>query len=73
MIYTTNAIESLSMQLRESIKAHGPFPRDEAATKLLWLALRNMVTKSVRPTYNWKLAMNPFAILRGEQFALARD
>ena len=43
IIYTTNAIESLHMQLRKIIKTRGHFPSDEAATKLLWLALRNIL------------------------------
>ena len=41
VVYTTNAIESLNMQLRKIIKTRGHFPNDEAAIKLLWLALRN--------------------------------
>uniref|UniRef100_UPI0018DDC9FF transposase n=1 Tax=Cupriavidus sp. amp6 TaxID=388051 RepID=UPI0018DDC9FF len=69
----TNAIESLNMQLRKIIKTRGHFPSDEAAIKLLWLALRNVVlTKSVRTTYDWKSAMNQFAILYGERFTAAR-
>ena len=43
VIYTTNVIESLHMQLRKIIKTRGHFPSDEAATKLLWLALRNII------------------------------
>ncbi|WP_224011307.1 IS256 family transposase, partial [Cupriavidus pinatubonensis] len=50
VIYTTNAIESLNMQLRKIIKTRGHFPSDEAAIKLLWLALRNVLAKSVRTT-----------------------
>ena len=38
IIYTTNAIESLNMRLRKSVKNRGHFPSDEAATKLLFLA-----------------------------------
>jgi hypothetical protein len=38
----TNILESLHMQLRKIIKNRGHFPSDEAATKLLWLALRNI-------------------------------
>jgi hypothetical protein len=45
IIYTTNSIESLHMQLRKIIKARGHFPSDEAALKLIWLALRNVVAK----------------------------
>ena len=41
MIYTTNAIESLNFQLRKVIKTKGHFPNEEAAIKLLYLALRN--------------------------------
>ena len=41
MIYTTNAIESLNYQLRKVIKTKGHFPNEEAAIKLMFLALRN--------------------------------
>ncbi len=46
----TDAIESLNMQLRKIIKTPGHFPSDETAIKQLWLALRNVLTKSVRTT-----------------------
>jgi putative transposase len=72
VIYTTNAIESLNMQLRKIIKTRGHFPTDEAAIKLLWLALRNVLNKTVRSAFDWKSAMNQFAILFGERFTLAR-
>jgi Transposase, Mutator family len=52
IIYTTNAIESLHMQLRKALKNRGHFPSDEAATKLIYLALRN-ITKS------WKNPRSP--------------
>jgi transposase-like protein len=72
VIYTTNVIESLHMQLRKIIKTRGHFPSDDAATKLLWLALRNVMSKSVRSTREWKAAMNQFAILFGDRFASSR-
>src|SRR5690606_29115002 len=72
VVYTTNVIESLHMQLRKIIKTRGHFPSDEAATKLLWLALRNVMSKSVRSTREWKSAMNQFAILYGERFTSSR-
>jgi transposase-like protein len=72
VIYTTNAIESLNMQLRKIIKTRGHFPTDEAATKLIWLAIRNVLGKLIRPTYDWKGAMNQFAVLFGERFTAAR-
>jgi len=72
VIYTTNVIESLHMQLRKIIKNRGHFPSDEAATKLLWLALRNVMKKSVRSTREWKSAMNQFAVLYGDRFTSSR-
>ena len=39
--YTTNAIERVTARLRKIIKTRGHFPSDEAANKLIWLALRN--------------------------------
>ena len=72
VIYTTNAIESLNMQLRKIIKTRGHFPNDEAAIKLLWLALRNVLNKSVRAAFDWKSAMNQFAIMFDDRFTQAR-
>jgi len=68
IIYTTNMIESLHMQLRKIIKNRGHFPSDEAAIKLLWLALRNINDGKVRSAREWKLAMNQFAVLYGDRF-----
>ena len=63
VIYTTNAIESLNNSLRKVIKNRGSFPSDEAAIKLLYLALRNASRKWTRPIQNWKGALNRFAIM----------
>ena len=68
VIYTTNAIESLHMQLRKIIKTRGHFPSDDAALKLLWLALRNALADKVRSAKEWKEAMNQFAIVYGDRF-----
>ena len=68
VIYTTNAIESLHSQLRKIIKTRGHFPSDDAATKLLWLALRNITADWGRAAREWKEAMNQFAIAYGERF-----
>lgn len=48
VIYTTNAIESLNYQLRKIIKNRGHFPNDQAAVKLMWLAIRNIEDKRAR-------------------------
>ena len=67
VIYTTNAIESVHAQLRKIIKTRGHFPSDDAATKLIWLALRN-ITSDWRAAREWREAMNQFAIAYGDRF-----
>jgi transposase-like protein len=68
VIYTTNAIESVHARLRKIIKTRGHFPSDEAATKLIWLALRNITADWGRAAKEWRSAMNQFAIAYGERF-----
>lgn len=69
LIYTTNAIESLHSQLRKIIKNRGHFPSDDAATKLIWLALRNIMCERGRSSIReWREAMNQFAIAYGDRF-----
>lgn len=68
IIYTTNAIESVNARLRKILKTRGHFPTDEAATKLIWLALRNITSDWKRESNYWKAAMNQFAILFGDRF-----
>lgn len=64
----TNAIESVNARLRKIIKTRGHFPSDEAATKLIWLALRNITVDWGRTANHWKTAMNQFAILYEDRF-----
>lgn len=71
IIYTTNAIESMHMQLRKIVKNRGHFPSDEAASKLLYLALRNIEKDWKMPPITWKQAVNQFAILFGQRFTNA--
>src|ERR1700710_278663 len=68
VIYTTNAIESINAQLRKIIKTRGHFPSDDAASKLIWLALRNITANWSQSAYEWKTAMNQFAILYADRF-----
>lgn len=62
-VYTTNAIESLNMSLRKVIKTRASFPNEEAAFKLLYLALRNAAKKWTMPIPNWSRAINQMAII----------
>lgn len=70
IIYTTNAIESLHSGVRKTIRNKGHFPNDEAATKLMWLALRNITAKWKNPPIAWSQAKTQFAIQFGERFNL---
>jgi len=67
MIYTTNAVEALHRSLRKIIKTRGSFPTDEAAVKLLYLAIRNAGVHWRRPV-EWTTAMGQFAIHFGARF-----
>ena len=68
MFYTTNALESVHARIRKVIKTRGHFPTDDAATKLIWLALRNIMADWRRPAHHWRTAMNQFAILYDDRF-----
>jgi len=61
-IYTTNAIESLNNSLRKVTKTRNSFPNDEAAIKLLYMALKNIMKKWTMPIRNWNLAIHQFSI-----------
>jgi len=60
IVYTTNSVESLHMQIRKTIKTRGHFPNDDAALRLIWLAIMRAKT-NWRTCYNWTQAM---AVLR---------
>jgi len=62
IIYTTNAVESLNMSLRKVTKMRGSFPTEQAALKLLYLALKN-ASKKWTSMNHWKEALNQFALL----------
>ncbi len=69
-IYTTNVVESLHMTLRKTIKTRASFPSEEAALKLLYLALRN-VAQRWRPAPNWRTSLNHFLLLWGDRIEAA--
>lgn len=66
IIYTTNAVESLNMTLRKVIKTRASFPNEEAALKLLFMALAN-VAKKWNAIQGWREALNRFQILWPER------
>ncbi len=70
MIYTTNAIESLHSQVRKAVRGRGHFPSDQAATKLIWLALNHITAKWKSKPISWHAAKAEFAIQFGDRFVL---
>ena len=69
IIYTTNAIESLNATVRKAIRNKGHFPSDQAATKLIWLALRQVADKWERAPIAWHATKVQLAIQFGDRFA----
>jgi putative transposase len=72
MVYTTNAIESLNAKLRRSVRSRGHFPSDEAAMKLIWLQLREIIQKWKMPPREWAAAKAQFAVVFGDRFEVNR-
>jgi putative transposase len=71
ILYTTNAIESLHSQVRKAARNKGHFPSDEAATKLIFLALRHITAKWKRPPKEWHAAKIQLAIQFGSRFEMS--
>ena len=63
VIYTTNTVESLNRSLRKVTKTRGSFPTDEAALKLLYLAIQNITKRWTMPIRDWRGALNQLAII----------
>lgn len=69
VIYTTNAIESLNSVIRKSVKTRKVFPSDDAALKVIYLAIESASKKWTMPIRDWKAALNRFMIEFEEQLA----
>lgn len=70
VIYTTNAIESINFGILKITRHRRIFPDDKAAFKLVYLALQNMIKKWTMPIFNWKDALNQFAIIFEDRISL---
>lgn len=69
VIYTTNAIESLNSVIRKSVKTRKVFPSDDAALKVVYLAIEAASKKWTMSIRDWKPALNRFMIEFEEQLA----
>ena len=73
LIYTTNSIEGLNRAIRKVIKPRTLFPSEDAARKLIYLAIRNYTETWMRASTRWSSAMPQFALLFGERFTNAME
>ncbi len=71
ILYTTNAIEALNSKLRRAVRARGHFPNDEAALKLLFLALNRAEKDWKMSAREWTAAKAQMAVMFGERFTKA--
>ncbi len=71
IIYTTNAVESLHRTLRKVTKNRHSFPTQEAAIKLLYLALQN-ASKKWHTVQGWREALRQFTIRWPERMEQGR-
>jgi putative transposase len=71
VIYTTNAIESLNNSLRKVTRNRNSFPNDDAAIKLLYMALKNIAKKWTMPLQGWPQAINQFSIRFGDRLPIS--
>src|SRR6516165_4581723 len=62
-IYTTNTIESVNSVIRKFTRNRKQYPNEESALKLVYLAIHEASKKWTRPIYNWRGALNHFAIM----------
>lgn len=66
VVYTTNTIEAMHRQIRKAIKTRGHFPDEQAATKLIYLAIERAETKW-RSVRNWTAALAALKIHFGDR------
>ncbi|MFJ8275412.1 transposase [Streptomyces sp. NPDC094154] len=66
VVYSTNLIESINARLRKSTRNRGHFPSEQAALKVLYLAVRELITPKARDVNHvaahWKTALNQFSL-----------
>lgn len=71
LIYTTNAIEALNSKIRRAVRTRGHFPSDEAAAKLIYLALNATLVQWKRSVREWHMVKSQLAIMFEERFLMA--
>ena len=70
LIYTTNAIEALNSKIRRAVRTRGHFPSDDAAAKLIYLALNATSQEWKRSVREWHAVKSQFAIMFEERYPM---
>jgi transposase-like protein len=63
VIYTTNAVENLHRQFRKVTKNRALFPNDDALTKMIYLAYRDISKRWEMPIQNWAFIFSQFSVI----------
>ena len=63
IIYTTNTIENLNRGIRKYTKTKTQFPNENAASKSIYLAIKNIEDAWVMPIKHWGLILNQYLII----------
>jgi putative transposase len=71
LIYTTNSIEALNSKIRRAVRTRGHFPSDDAAAKLIYLALNATSTEWKRSVREWHAVKSQLAIMFEDRFPMA--
>ncbi len=71
LIYTTNAIEALNSKIRRAVRTRGHFPSDDAAAKLIYLALNATSSEWKRSVREWHAVRSQLAIMFEDRFPMA--
>jgi len=71
LIYTTNAIGALNSKIRRAVRTRSHFPSDEAAAKLIYLALKATSTERKRSVREWHAVKSQLAIMFEDRFPMS--
>ena len=63
IIYTTNTIENLNRGIRKYTKTKTQFPNENAASKSIYLSIKNIEEAWENPMPNWGLILNQYLII----------
>ncbi|MEZ0095262.1 IS256 family transposase [Streptacidiphilus sp. EB129] len=74
VVYSTNMVESINSRLRKATRNRGHFPSEQAALKVLYLAVREQINPKARDANHvaahWKEALNQFSLFFEDRLSI---